>query len=136
MFKKDKFSEISLPSNKKFGYFFCVLFLITSIYFLYSESQTSGYILITLSIIFFLTTLIKAELLLPLNKIWMRFGLLLGMIISPIVLGIIFFGLFTPYGIIMRIMGRDELRLKQIKTKSNWILRSKTSSQTNFKQQF
>jgi hypothetical protein len=66
----------------------------------------------------------------------MRFGLLLGMIIGPIVLGIIFFGLFTPYGVVMRILGRDELRLKLVKTKSNWILRSTTSSQTNFKQQF
>ena len=95
-----------------------------------------GYVMVVIALFFFITTLIKAKLLLPLNKLWMQFGLLLGMIISPIVLGIIFFGLLTPYGVIMRIMGRDELRLKIIKTNSNWKLRSIKLPQTNFKQQF
>jgi hypothetical protein len=66
----------------------------------------------------------------------MRFGFLLGKIISPIILGVIFFGLITPYGIIMRMFGRDELNLKKIKSKSYWIERSNISSQINFKKQF
>ncbi len=136
MIKKLKSSEIKLPSNKKFGYFFSAIFLITAIYFLYTSSKTVGYVMVVIALFFFITTLIKAKLLLPLNKLWMQFGLLLGMIISPIVLGIIFFGLLTPYGVIMRIMGRDELRLKIIKTNSNWKLRSIKLPQTNFKQQF
>ena len=66
----------------------------------------------------------------------MSFGLLLGKIISPIVLGVIFFVLFTTYAIIMRIMGRDQLYLKQVKNKSHWKLRSNLSCKTNFKEQF
>tara|TARA_B100000989_G_scaffold297916_1_gene285253 strand:- start:23922 stop:24122 length:201 start_codon:yes stop_codon:yes gene_type:complete len=66
----------------------------------------------------------------------MRFGFLLGIVISPVVLGIIFFGLFSPYGIIMRIFGRDELHLKKIKRKTYWKPRLNELSQTNFKRQF
>ena len=131
-----KYSNIKLPSNKKFGYFFTVVFVISTIYFLYSELKTATYIMALVASLFFVITLINANLLLPLNKLWMKFGLLLGKIISPIVLGIIFLGLFTPYGIVMRIFGRDELRLKQIKKKSYWINRSKTLDKYNFKQQF
>ncbi len=131
-----KFSNIKLPSNKKFGYFFSAIFFIATGYFLYKEYQTIGYIFGIISVLFITTTLIKADLLRPLNKLWMHFGLLLGKIISPIILGIIFFGLFTPYGIVMRLLGRDELSLKIQKNKSNWILRSKSTEQINFKQQF
>ncbi len=134
--KNMKFSNIKLPTNKKFGYLFSGIFLIASTYFLYIESQTIGYLFAILASLFLLTTLINADLLLPFNKLWMRFGILLGMIISPIVLGIIFFGLITPYGLVMRIMGRDELRIKLINNRNHWILRSKTSPQTDFKQQF
>ena len=66
----------------------------------------------------------------------MRFGQFLGVIISPIILGIIFFGLITPYSLIIKLVGRDELKLKKIKTHSHWIVRSQKSSQTDFKQQF
>ena len=66
----------------------------------------------------------------------MQFGILLGKIINPIILGIIFFGIFTPYSIIMKIIGRDELRLKRIHNNSYWIIRRKSSPQTDFKKQF
>tara|TARA_Y200000002_G_C22439899_1_gene561698 strand:- start:202 stop:600 length:399 start_codon:yes stop_codon:yes gene_type:complete len=131
-----KLTNIKLPTNKKFGYFFSGVFLLASIYFFYLKSDNVGYIFSSLTIIFIVVTFLKAELLLPLNKLWMRFGLLLGMIISPIVLGVIFFGIFTPYGFVMRIMGRDEMNLKIFLKKSYWIIRSKNSKQTNFKNQF
>lgn len=131
-----KLTNIKLPTNKKFGYFFSCVFLLASIYFFYLKSNNVGYIFSSLTIIFIITTFLKAELLLPLNKLWMRFGLLLGMIVSPIVLGVIFFGVFTPYGLVMRIMGRDEMNLKIFLKKSYWIIRSKNSIQTNFKNQF
>ena len=120
----------------KFGYFFSGIFLIISLYFLYSGKFSTGYIFVTLAILLILITIIKADLLLPLNKLWMYFGFFLGIIISPIVLGIIFFGLFTPYSLVMRLMGRDELRLRKTNKKSYWIIRSKSSPQTDFKQQF
>ena len=131
-----KFTDIKLPSNKKFGYFFSAIFFIATGYFLYVESQTIGYIFAIASVFFITTTLINADLLRPLNKLWMHFGLLIGKIISPIVLGIIFFGLFTPYGIVMRLLGRDELRLQIQKNKTHWVQRSKNIPQVNFKQQF
>ena len=66
----------------------------------------------------------------------MRFGLLLGMIVSPIVLGIIFFGLFTPIAMLMRMSGRDELKLKFIQKASHWILRKEPIKAESFKHQF
>ena len=131
-----KLNKIQLPTNKKFGYFFSGIFLTISLYFIYSERFSTGYIFATLAILFVIITIINADLLLPLNKLWMYFGYLLGIIISPIVLGIIFFGLFTPYSLVMRMMGRDELRLKKTNKKSYWIIRSKSTPQTDFKQQF
>ena len=127
---------MKLPSNKNFGYFFSLVFFIVSTYLYYNEILTISYVFIIITVIFFTVTIINANLLLPLNKLWMRFGFLLGKIISPIILGVIFFGLITPYGIIMRMFGRDELNLKKIKSKSYWIDRSNISSQINFKKQF
>ena len=126
-----------MPTNKKFGFFFSGVFLIASIYFFfYLKINNFGYLFAILTVLFFLTSLLKAELLLPLNKLWMKIGILLGVIVSPIVLGIIFFGLIKPYGLIMRIMGRDEMKLKRSKKETYWILRPKNTIQTNFKNQY
>ena len=112
-------SDIQLPSNRKFGFFFTIIFLFTGIYFYFQKNFIITYVLTSLSILFLVITLLKADLLLPLNKLWMRIGLLLGKIISPIVLGLIFFGMFVPTNLIMRISGRDELHLRfKKKTKS------------------
>ena len=71
----------------------------------------------------------------PFNIIWMRFGFLIGTIMNPIIMAIIFFALITPYSIIMRLMGRDELCLKKT-SKCNWKFRTEKSSKTDFKKQF
>ena len=105
-----KFSEIELPSNRKFGFFFTFVFAVAATYFYYLANLNWTYVFIAAALIFLLVTLVKSDALLPLNKLWMRFGLLLGRIVSPIVLGVIFFGLFTPIAMFMRIIGRDELR--------------------------
>ena len=131
-----KFSEVELPSNKKFGFFFTLVFAIATGYFYTNASFTWAYVFASTLVVFFIVTVVKAEFLLPLNKLWMRFGLLLGMVFSPIVLGIIFFGLFTPIALIMRLSGRDELSLKFSKKPSHWILRSETIKSESFKQQF
>ena len=128
--------NIVLPSNQKFGYFFTFVFLITSIYFYFRENNMAFYVLGTCSIVFFLVTLFKAEILKPLNKLWMGFGLVLGMIVSPIVMGVIFFMIFTPIGILMRLFGRDELLL-QFKTKPSYWTKRNVDIQTNsFRRQF
>lgn len=131
-----KFSDAKLPSNKKFGYFFSFVFFIIALYLFYLKNQNIGYILTTFAILLISVTFIRASLLHPFNKLWMRIGILLGNLISPIILGIIFFGMFTPYSIVMKIIGRDELRLKQNKNKSYWINRSQNLIQTDFKKQF
>lgn len=126
-----------MPTNKKFGYFFSVVFLIASMYFFfYSKINNFGYLFAILTVLFFITSILKAELLLPLNKLWMKIGILLGIVVSPIILGIIFFGLITPYGLIMRLVGRDEMKLKRSKKETYWILRPINTIQTNFKNQF
>ena len=115
-----KFSEIELPSNKKFGFFFTFIFGLAALYFYVNASMSWTYSMAFFSVVFLFVTLVKADVLLPLNKLWMRFGLLLGMIVSPIVLGVIFFGMFTPIAVLMRISRRDELRLKfNDKTRKN-----------------
>lgn len=128
-------SDIKLPSNKKFGLFFAIIFFILATYFFYLNNQIASSSLLILSIIFLITSLLKPNLLLPLNKLWMKLGISLGMIFNPIVMGILFFGLITPYAIMMRIMGRDVLHLKK-SNKSHWIPRSASLPQTDFKKQF
>ena len=131
-----KFSEIELPSNRKFGFFFTFVFVVFAAYFYYSDDVTWAYSFIVAALLFLLVTLIKSDALLPLNQLWMRFGLLLGMIVSPIVLGVIFFGLFTPIAILMRLSGRDELRLKFAQKASHWISRQEPIKSDSFKDQF
>ena len=119
-----KTPELELPTNKKFGFFFTAIFLIATTYFYINNASSS--VVSTLSVVslsFLVATLVNPDVLLPLNRLWMRFGLLLGMIISPIVMGIIFFGLFTPMSLTMRLFRRDELRLRFRNKKTHWILR-------------
>jgi hypothetical protein len=120
-----KTSELQLPTNKKFGFFFAAVFLVATTYFYINNASSS--VVSTLSVVglsFLVATLVNPDVLLPLNRLWMRFGLLLGMIISPIVMGIIFFGLFTPMSLTMRLFRRDELRLRFKNKKTHWILRA------------
>ena len=131
-----KFSEIELPSNRKFGFFFTFIFAVVAAYFSYSANVSWTYVFAATALLFLLITLIKSDALLPLNRLWMRFGLLLGMIVRPIVLGIIFFGLFAPIAVLMRLIGRDELRLKFHQKQSHWITRNEPIKAESFKDQF
>ena len=131
-----KFEEIELPSNRKFGYFFAFIFGVVAVSLFAIGSLNWGYTFSVLSVLFVLITVAKADLLLPLNKLWIHLGLLLGMIIGPIVLGIIFFGLFTPIAFMMRLFGRVELCLKIHKDSSYWSPRRTDIDSESFKNQF
>ncbi len=131
-----KFSENELPSNRKFGIFFTAVFTLVAAYLYYNNSANWSYILSGVGLAFLVVTIIKAETLLPLNKMWMRFGLFLGMIVNPIILGIIFFGIFTPIATLMRLFGRDELHLRIKKRTTYWISRKETEENNSFKNQF
>ena len=131
-----KFSEIELPSNRKFGFFFTFVFAFAAFYFFYKSNSFYFLVCSILCFMMFIFTIFKSDLLRPLNQLWMRFGYLLGMLFSPIILGIFFFGMFTPIAILMRISGRDELSLKLIRRKSYWILREPKLTSISFKYQF
>ena len=130
------FSEIKLPSNKTFGLFFGSVFLVLTAYCYSKQFLIFSYISAFSSFLFFLTALIKPDLLRPLNKLWMSLGFFLGLIISPLVLGLLFFGLFSPVAILMRFVGRDELRLRVEEKKTYWINRKEAICAPSFKNQF
>jgi hypothetical protein len=131
------YADIELPTNKKFGLFFAAIFLLASAYFLHKGLHILSLLFIVFAVTFAVLAFVKSEVLLPLNKLWMRFGLLLGMIVSPIVLGVIFFALFMPIGVVMRLFGRDELQLKPKSAATYWKTRDPDEfSAVSFKNQF
>ena len=131
-----KLSEIELPSNRKFGFFFTTIFLLASFYSYYIESEIMLYIFCAICGIFLIITIINPKILLPLNKLWMKVGILLGMIVNPIIMGVIFFGIFTPIAFLMRLSRRDELRLHFKKKETHWINRKNLTEFDSFKKQF
>lgn len=133
MYKK---TDQRLPSNQTFGFFFTFIFTVMAAYFYYSPNVTLAYMFIATALLFLLVTLLNSNALLPLNKLWMRFGHVLGLIVSPIILGVIFFGLITPIAILMRLSGRDELRLKFRPMVTHWISRREPIKSESFKHQF
>tara|TARA_B100000767_G_C19660441_1_gene490721 strand:- start:343 stop:744 length:402 start_codon:yes stop_codon:yes gene_type:complete len=113
-------NKIQLPSNKKFGLFFTLVFSLVAIYF-YTKLNFNALIVFSiLSLLMLFITILKDDLLFPLNKLWMKVGILIGKIVSPVLMGIIFFGMFMPLSIGMMVFGRDELRLNMKIRKSYW----------------
>ena len=112
--------DIKIGSNKSFGIVFSIVFLIIAIYPLINNDELRIWSLI-IAIIFLVLGLINSKILTPLNKLWFKFGILLGRIVSPIIMGLIFFMVVTPIALIMRIIGKDLLNLKFNKDKSYWI---------------
>ena len=129
-----KKKEIKISSNKSFGIVFFVIFLVVALWPLINEGEIRIWSIV-ISIIFLFLGLINSKILTPLNILWFRFGILLGNIFSPIVMGIIYFGVITPIGILMKLIGKDILNLKQNKKSSTyWIKKEKVIS--NMKNQF
>ena len=131
------YKAIKLPSNKKFGLFFGIVFFLCSLYFYVQGFLIVSHSFIVLGVILILISFIREKLLIPFNRLWMSIGLFLGIIINPIVLGFIFFGLFTPIRFVMKLFGRDELLLNFKKKKTHWINRvSNPKENSSFKNQF
>tara|TARA_B100000242_G_C43001014_1_gene465044 strand:- start:912 stop:1295 length:384 start_codon:yes stop_codon:yes gene_type:complete len=125
--------DIKISSNRSFGIVFFIVFLLVSIYPLINDEEIRIWSLI-ISIIFLLLGLLNSQILTPLNQIWFKLGIFLGKIVSPIVMGIIFFLVVTPTGIIMRILKKDLLNLKYSDDKSYWI--KKKGPKSKMKDQF
>jgi len=111
-------------SNRSFGILFFVVFLIISLWPLLKGNDLRIWSLI-ISILFLILGLLKSKFLTPLKRIWIKFGELLGKIISPIILAIVFFIVITPIGLFMKILRKDLLNIKFTKDKSYWIKRDK-----------
>ena len=120
-------------TNRSFGIVFFIVFLIVSLWPLLNNDQIRYWALFV-SILFFLLGIINSKLLTPLNQTWFKFGLFLGKIISPFVMGIIFFLVVTPIGLLMRIIKKDLLNLRFNKNKSYWI--EKGGPKSKMKNQF
>ena len=118
-------NKIKISSNRNFGLVFFIIFLIVSLWPLTHEGSIRIWSVIV-SAVFLILGLINSRLLTPLNLLWFKFGMILGAIISPIVMGIIFFLVVTQIGLILRIMGKDLLNKKYDKKKKTyWIYRYK-----------
>jgi len=128
-----KQSKIKIGSNRSFGIVFFVVFLIISIWPLLDEKELRYWSLIV-SFIFLILGILKSNILTPLNKVWFKFGILLGNIISPIIMAFVFFLVVTPISLIMKIFGKDILNLKKNKNSSYWIKKDNQSG--TMKKQF
>jgi hypothetical protein len=125
--------DIKISPNKSFGIVFSIVFLLIAIYPLINNQELRVWSLV-IATIFLILGLINSRALTPLNKLWFKFGLLLGRIVSPIIMGLIFFLVVTPIAFMMRIIGKDLLNLKFNKDKSYWI--EKTGPKSKMKNQF
>ena len=125
--------NIKTSSNKSFGIVFFIVFVIISLYPLVNQEDIRIWSLV-IAFIFFILALLNSKILTPMNKIWTRFGLFLGNFISPIVMGVIFFFVVTPIGLLMRLFGKDVLNLKKNKFSTYWI--KKTNQKSSMEKQF
>ena len=127
-------SKIKISSNRSFGLVFFVVFLAIALWPLKSGEEFRLWSLV-LSIIFFILGVLNSKLLTPLNRLWFKLGMFLGSIVSPIVMGMVYFIVVTPTGVFMRLLGKDLLKTSKEKyTSTYWIKRDK--KRTSMKKQF
>lgn len=119
----DKRDDVKAPSERSFGITFAVIFaLLAAFSFWHRGAGTTFYVTLAVSAAFAAVTLTAPRILRPLNLIWLKFGLLLHKVVNPVIMGILFFGIFTPMGVVMRMFGVDFLRMKRKPAMGNyWI---------------
>ena len=127
-------ASIKMSSNRSFGLLFFIVFLAISLWPLKSQEDLRLWAFI-LALIFFVLGILNSKFLTPLNKLWMKFGLFLGSIVAPFVMGVVFFMVVTPVGLIMRFLGKDLLRIKKSKFVSTYWISSEKQNNT-MKRQF
>ena len=125
--------DIKISSNRSFGIVFFIVFLLIALYPILKGNDLRIWSLL-ISSIFLILGLINSKILTPLNRLWFKFGLLLGKFISPLIMGIIFFVVVTPIGIVMRVLKKDLLNLKYNQKETYWI--KKTGPKSKMKNQF
>ena len=125
--------DIKISSNRSFGIVFFIVFLLIAVYPFFKGGDIRLWSII-ISLVFLVLGFINSKILTPFNKLWFRFGIFLGKVISPIIMGIIFFLVVTPIGFLMRLLGKDILNLRYNNNKSYWI--EKNGSKSKMKNQF
>ncbi len=123
-------NNIKIGSNKSFGIVFFIFFLIVSIFPLFNNGEIRVWSLV-IGFIFLILGLMNSKILTPLNKIWFKIGIFLGNFVSPIVMAIVFFLVVTPTSLIMKLLGKDVLKIKKNKTSTYWIDKSNLKSRMN-----
>lgn len=121
-------NEIKKSSNRSFGIVFFIVFLFIGFYPFFNQEDLRLWALI-ISIVFLILGIMNSKILTPLNKIWFRFGILLGNFVSPIIMGIVFFIIVVPTSFVMKTRGKNLLNLKKNNKKSYWIKSSKIMSE-------
>ena len=114
----------SINSNKSFGILFFVVFFLYGIWPILSSNEIRIWSL-SMGIIFLILGLLNSKLLTPFYNLWIKLGTLLGRIVSPIVMFLVYFIFITPLAVIIRLLGKDLLRKKFNKLPSYWIKREK-----------
>ena len=127
-----KNNKIKISSNRSFGIVFFVVFFVFAIWPLLNNQDIRIWSLI-ISLVFLILGILNSNLLKPLNIIWFKFGIFLGSVVSPLVMGLVFFIVVTPTGFIMRFFGKDLLKLKKNKNNTYWLAKNYKS---NMKDQF
>ncbi len=122
--------NIKISSNRSFGIVFFVVFLLIALYPIINQSDVRLWSLI-ISFLFLVLGILNSKLLSPLNKLWFKFGLFLGKIISPIVMGIIFFLVVTPIGLLMRLLKKDLLKIKFNSDETYWLKKNDPNNRMN-----
>ena len=113
-----------ISSNRSFGIVFFVVFIIIALWPLINNEPIRIWPL-PFSLIFLILGIINSKLLTPLNRLWAKFGIFLGKIIAPAVMAIVFFGIITPIGVLMKLIGKELVGRKFLNTKTYWIKRDK-----------
>ncbi len=123
MLENKSYFDVKEGKERGFGLTFAIFFIIIALYPILNNAEIHLWACIVAFTFLFLGFFFPKTLIIP-NKLWLKFGMLLGMVVSPIVMGIIFFLVVTPTGIIMHLLGKDLLNQKLNKSKkSYWIKR-------------
>ena len=127
------YKDIKIGSNRSFGTVFFVVFLLIGLWPVLNGNEPRIWSIV-ISLIFFILGILNSKILTPLNKLWFRFGIFLGNIISPIIMGIVFFLVVTPTGLIMKLFRKDLINLKKNNSNTYWI--EKKDIKSSMKNQF
>ena len=128
-----KYENIKNGSNRSFGIVFFVVFLSIGLWPILTDNQLRIWSIV-ISLIFLILGVFNSKILTPLNKVWFRFGIFLGNFVAPIIMGIVFFLVVTPTGLIMKLFRKDLINLRKNNSDTYWI--EKKDIKSSMKNQF